>query len=34
MNLFCEGDVWFVGFPHEEDNSQIINRPVVILATS
>lgn len=31
MNHFCEGEVWFVGFPLEEDNTQIINRPVVVL---
>lgn len=31
MLIFNEGEVWFVGFPLEEDNSQIINRPVVVL---
>lgn len=31
MGKFYEGEVWFVGFPLEEDNSQIINRPVVVL---
>lgn len=31
MNQFYEGEVWFVGFPLEEDRTQIINRPVVVL---
>ena len=31
MANFHEGEVWFVGFPLEEDNSQIINRPVIVL---
>lgn len=31
MGNFCEGDVWFVEFPLEEDNLQTINRPVVVL---
>ena len=31
MGNFHEGEVWFVGFPLEEDNTQIINRPVVVL---
>ena len=31
MEIFCEGDVWFVGFPLEEDPNCTINRPVVIL---
>ena len=31
MGKFFEGEVWFVGFPLEEDHSQIINRPVVVL---
>lgn len=26
-----KGEVWFVEFPLEEDNVQIINRPVVVL---
>ena len=26
-----KGEVWFVEFPLEEDNSQTINRPVVVL---
>ena len=28
---YNKGEVWFVEFPIEEDNSQIINRPVVLL---
>lgn len=28
---YNKGEVWFVEFPIEEDNSQIINRPVVVL---
>lgn len=28
---FNEGEVWFVEFPLEEDESQTINRPVVVL---
>ncbi len=31
MGNFYEGEVWFVGFPLEEDGTQIINRPVVVL---
>lgn len=31
MSSFNEGEVWFVGFPLEEDDTQIINRPVVVL---
>ena len=31
MGNFHEGEVWFVGFPLEEDDTQIINRPVVVL---
>ena len=31
MPNFNKGEVWFVGFPLEEDNSQIINRPVIVL---
>ena len=31
MGRFNKGEVWFVGFPLEEDNTQIINRPVVVL---
>ena len=31
MGKFFEGEVWFVGLPLEEDHSQIINRPVVVL---
>lgn len=26
-----KGEVWFVEFPLEEDNSQTINRPVIVL---
>lgn len=29
--MYNKGEVWFVEFPLEEDNSQIINRPVVVL---
>lgn len=28
---YSKGEVWFVEFPIEEDNSRIINRPVVVL---
>ncbi len=31
MGRFNEGEVWFVEFPLEEDETQIINRPVVVL---
>ncbi|MCM1416857.1 MAG: type II toxin-antitoxin system PemK/MazF family toxin [bacterium] len=31
MANFNKGEVWFVGFPYEEDNSKISNRPVVVL---
>ena len=26
-----KGEVWFVEFPLEEDSTQILNRPVVVL---
>ena len=29
--MYNKGEVWFVEFPLEEDNSRIINRPVVVL---
>ena len=29
--MFNKGEVWFVEFPLEEDNSQTINRPVIVL---
>ena len=29
--MFNKGEVWFVEFPIEEDNSQTINRPVIVL---
>ena len=29
--MYNIGEVWFVEFPLEEDNSQTINRPVVVL---
>ena len=29
--MYNRGEVWFVEFPLEEDNSQTINRPVVVL---
>jgi hypothetical protein len=29
--VFNKGEVWFVEFPLEEDNSVTINRPVVVL---
>lgn len=29
--MYNKGEVWFVEFPLEEDNSQIINRPVIVL---
>ena len=29
--MYNKGEVWFVEFPLEEDNSQTINRPVVVL---
>lgn len=29
--MFCKGEVWFVEFPLEEDNSRTINRPVIVL---
>lgn len=29
--VYNKGEVWFVEFPLEEDNSQTINRPVVVL---
>lgn len=31
MAKFYKGEVWFVGFPLEEDSSQILNRPVIVL---
>lgn len=31
MSRFHEGEVWFVGFPLEENPNQILNRPVVVL---
>ena len=31
MIIIVEGDVWFAKFPLEEDNSQYIFRPVIIL---
>ena len=31
MAKFHEGEVWFVGFPLEEDPNVILNRPVVVL---
>lgn len=31
MSNFNKGEVWFVGYPLEEDPSQILNRPVVVL---
>lgn len=32
--MFTRGEVWFVEFPLEEDTSQTINRPVVVLDES
>ncbi len=29
--MYCKGEVWFVEFPLEEDVSQTINRPVIVL---
>ena len=29
--MFNRGDVWFVEFPLEEDNTRTINRPVIVL---
>ena len=29
--MYNKGEVWFVQFPLEEDNSQTINRPVIVL---
>ena len=29
--MYNRGEVWFVEFPLEEDNSRTINRPVVVL---
>ena len=29
--MYNKGEVWFVEFPLEEDNSRTINRPVVVL---
>lgn len=31
MSKFNEGEVWFVEFPLEEDNSKYFNRPVIVL---
>ena len=31
MARFYEGEVWFVGFPLEENPNEILNRPVVVL---
>lgn len=31
MATYNKGEVWFVGFPLEEDPNQILNRPVVVL---
>lgn len=31
MIMYNKGEVWFVEFPLEEDNSRTINRPVVVL---
>ena len=31
MGNFCEGEVWFVEFPLEENPNQTINSPVVVL---
>ena len=31
MANFHEGEVWFVGFPKEENPKEILNRPVVVL---
>lgn len=31
MPRFAKGDVWFVGFPYEEDHSVVSNRPVIVL---
>lgn len=31
MPKFNKGEVWFVEFPLEENSSEIINRPVVVL---
>lgn len=29
--MYNKGEVWFVEFPLEEDNSRTINRPVIVL---
>lgn len=29
--MILVGDVWFAMFPLEEDNSQFISRPVIVL---
>lgn len=29
--MFNKGEVWFVEFPLEEDNTKTINRPVIVL---
>ena len=34
MKQFQEEEVWFVGFPMEEDNTKIKNRPVIVLDES
>lgn len=31
LNMYNKGEVWFVEFPLEEDISQTINRPVIVL---
>lgn len=31
MSVFHKGEVWFVGFPKEENPNEILNRPVVVL---
>lgn len=31
MEKFNRGEVWFVVFPFEEDNSKFTNRPVIVL---
>lgn len=31
MTQFHKGEVWFVGFPFEENPNEILNRPVIVL---
>lgn len=31
MIMYNKGEVWFVEFPLEEDNTKTINRPVIVL---